>query len=183
MSYTPPAYTDAGGTILTGYTPPAYTDVGGDVFIVEVVPSTPFIRGKIKLHSYLPTSTTVTATSTTLVESGIALSLAANTTYYINSVTYNNSNGDGIKLKYYYTGTIVDGTLFSVGYLNSSAEPLSVTGGVLVNTSVDGIIKVEGIIRTGSVGILSLQFAKATDVGSDTPLQPGSFLAATPLYI
>ncbi len=31
MSYTPPAFTDVGGVILTGYTPPAYTDAGGDV--------------------------------------------------------------------------------------------------------------------------------------------------------
>lgn len=37
MSYTPPAYTDAGGNILTGYTPPAYTDAGGDVLGVPTI--------------------------------------------------------------------------------------------------------------------------------------------------
>jgi len=31
MSYTPPAYTNVGGSISTGYTPPPFTDVGGDV--------------------------------------------------------------------------------------------------------------------------------------------------------
>lgn len=40
MSYTPPAYTDAGGNILTGYTPPAYTDAGGDVVgVLTLYPS------------------------------------------------------------------------------------------------------------------------------------------------
>lgn len=42
MSYTPPAYTDAGGSIITGYTPPAYTDAGGDVLpVTPPVPPTP----------------------------------------------------------------------------------------------------------------------------------------------
>lgn len=41
MSYTPPAYTDAGGSITTGYTPPAYTDCGGDVFISPPIPPIP----------------------------------------------------------------------------------------------------------------------------------------------
>ena len=36
MSYTPPAYTDAGGSITTGYTPPAYTDVGGSIWVFPV---------------------------------------------------------------------------------------------------------------------------------------------------
>lgn len=38
MSYTPPAYTDAGGSLTTGYTPPAYTDAGGDVFVSPTPP-------------------------------------------------------------------------------------------------------------------------------------------------
>lgn len=38
MSYTPPAFTDAGGSIAAGYTPPAFTDVGGDVFITPTPP-------------------------------------------------------------------------------------------------------------------------------------------------
>lgn len=33
MSYTPPAYTDVGGSLTSGYTPPAFTDVGGDVIL------------------------------------------------------------------------------------------------------------------------------------------------------
>lgn len=41
MSYTPPAYTDGGGSITTGYTPPAFTDGSGDVFIVTPTPPSP----------------------------------------------------------------------------------------------------------------------------------------------
>lgn len=39
--YTPPAFTDVGGSITTGYTPPAFTDAGGDVFIITPTPPTP----------------------------------------------------------------------------------------------------------------------------------------------
>lgn len=38
MIYTPPAFTDAGGSVTTGYTPPAFTDAGGDVLPPPDVP-------------------------------------------------------------------------------------------------------------------------------------------------
>lgn len=41
MSYTPPAYTDAGGSLSSGYTPPAYTAAGGDVEPPPPVPPEP----------------------------------------------------------------------------------------------------------------------------------------------
>lgn len=41
MSYTPPAYTDAGGSLSSGYTPPAYTAAGGDVEPLPPVPPPP----------------------------------------------------------------------------------------------------------------------------------------------
>ena len=41
MSYTPPAFTDAGGAITTGYTPPAFTGAGGDVLIIPPAPPIP----------------------------------------------------------------------------------------------------------------------------------------------
>jgi len=131
-----------------------------------------------KLHSYLTGS--MTATSTSFIESGLGFALAANTTYHINSVTYNSANGDGIKLNYAYSGTVVDGTMFYTNYVTGAADAVAVNG-TLVDTGVDGVIKVEGVVRTGSAGKLTLQFAKYTDVTSDTPLQPGSFLVATPL--
>lgn len=40
MSYTPPAYTDAGGALSSGYTAPAYTDAGGDLAPAPPVVST-----------------------------------------------------------------------------------------------------------------------------------------------
>jgi hypothetical protein len=41
MSYTPPAYTDAGGSLASGYMPPAFTDAGGDVDPPPPVPPGP----------------------------------------------------------------------------------------------------------------------------------------------
>ena len=139
-----------------------------------------FLAGNLKLYSYLPAGTTVTATSTTLIESGLAVVLSANTTYHINSVTYNTANGDGIKLKYAYSGTVVDGAMLFTNYATGTAEATAINA-TLADTGVDGVIKVEGIVRTGSAGKLSLQFAKYTDTTDDTPLQPGSFIVATPI--
>ncbi len=39
MSYTPPAYTDAGGNLSGGYVAPVYTDAGGDLNAQSPTPS------------------------------------------------------------------------------------------------------------------------------------------------
>lgn len=131
---------------------------------------------KTKLHSYLATGVSVTATSTTYIDSGLSIVLAPNSTYYITSATANTSNGDGIRLKYLYSGTIVDGRLF---YGTAAAE--CAVGDEIISTTVDGIVFVTGIIRTGTAGKFYIQFAKYTDVGTDTPIIPGSYLVAIPL--
>ena len=75
MSYTPPAYTDAGGSLTAGYTAPAYTAAGGDLDPLPLPPAPPG----------LPTSRI--APLITVVQLRVG-----ETTYYLSDAEYGDNN-------------------------------------------------------------------------------------------
>ena len=132
---------------------------------------------KTKLSSYLTSD--VTATTTTLIDSGLIVWLAANSTYHINSVIHTNANGDGTKLKFLYSGTLASSLLLESTSVVSSGNAVAINSTELLSTAVDEVWYVSGIVRTGASGKLYVQFAKNTDVTDDTPMAAGSYLVAT----
>lgn len=119
----------------------------------------------------------VLSEDTTYIDSGLYLSLAPNTTYYVALHLLDAANGDGMKFKVVYTGTsTTDGLIY---YRPSGAPYQVIIGSDNASTAVDGVHSVFGVVRTSSGGVLSVQFAKNTDVTDDTLLLAGSSLTAT----
>lgn len=132
--------------------------------------------GEKPSHSYL--ASTVTATSTSYIDSGLIVYLAANSTYYIQSLLNTTANGDGIRYKYNFTGTVVTNGLNMQEAVSGLIQQLTFNA-ENTNTKVDEIIEVRGLVRTGSGGKLYVTFRKNTDVTDDTPIVAGSHVVAT----
>lgn len=141
MSYTPPAYTDVGGVVLTGYTPPAYTDVGGDVAEVPSIrPSgiAPGSFGSVVTHvtaSFTPTGWDSSALGAPLVynllqqtfPSGIASGSALGVLVVFNSDQYIAPTGAAHGA--FGTSVVINKTQF-VGPVGTGSTYVSGTPGI-----------------------------------------------------
>lgn len=133
------------------------------------------LRNDARLMSYLAAE--VTATTTTLGESGLEIFLGGESTYEVSCVLANVANGDGMKFKLLYSGS-TETSKFSELHGQSPGGTTFSLGDTLTDAQVDQQWHILGVIRTKTPGRLYLQFAKNTDVTDDTPLQIGSYLAA-----
>lgn len=133
------------------------------------------LRNDARLISYL--AATVTATTTTLGESGLEVFLGGESTYEVSCVLANSANGDGMKFKLLYSGTTETNKFSEIHGQSPGGNSFSL-GDTLTDTQVDQVWHILGVIRTKSPGRLYLQFAKNTDVSDDTPLLVGSYIAA-----
>lgn len=133
------------------------------------------LANDLVLGTYL--SANVTATSTTYIDSGLYVQLAANTAYFIDCVWTNAANGDGMKWKFVYSGTALRSALRCDYNYAPPTDTLAV-GVESTNTQTDESATVSGLVVTSTAGTLKLQFAKNTDVTDDTPLLAGSCLTA-----
>ena len=127
------------------------------------------------LGSYLKAS--VTATSTAYIDSGLAIQLAANTAYYVSCSWANTSAGDGMQWRFQYTGTTSSYLIVPL-YAKTTGQYPSAIGIKQVTTTNDESCVAHGLIRTGTAGTLYVQFAKNTDVTTDTTLAAGACLVA-----
>jgi hypothetical protein len=138
------------------------------------MPLSPSVKEE-QLTSYLTNN--VTSTSVSTIESGLAISLLANSTYFIENVMLVTNGADGINWNLAYTG--LQGTCLFITYDPATGVGTSYNlEDAVVTTHTNASWETRGIIRTSTSGILRLLFAKNTDVGADTIIQAGSCLVA-----
>lgn len=133
------------------------------------------LRNDARLISYL--EATVTATTTTLVPTGMEIFLGGESTYEITCVLANIANGDGMKYRLSYSGVAQLGRFGEQKAVSNDGMAFTL-GDTVTDTQADQVWTILGVIRTRSPGRLYVEFAKNTDVTDDTPLLAGSYIAA-----
>ena len=133
-----------------------------------------------KSQTYSILTSSVTATDTNFVDTGLALYLAPNTAYRITFIGYCSWDTDGARYKFVYTGALVHDDLYVT---KEDGTPSKTTVGTAIPeiTSTVEVIKSEGLLVTSTGGTLYVQLAKYFDFGVDTSILEGSHLIATPL--
>ena len=130
---------------------------------------------KEQLTSYL--SSTVTATSTSNIESGLSIVLAPNSTYDLHALLSTGANGDGIRYALHFDGiALINGLVYSEW--RTGITELMQLNTLNTNTNSDEIIEIRGLVRTSLGGRMYIYFRKNTDVTDDTPMYAGSYLLA-----
>lgn len=124
---------------------------------------------------------TLNLTSTTFVDV-LSIYLQPNCLYYISSEFATGSNGEGVQVKFSYSGTYA--TYSGVTDMSNSAgtslnprvfatAPTDVHG---FSDAVDDWVSVKANIVTSAGGILVLRLAKNSVGANDTTIRPGSWL-------
>lgn len=130
-----------------------------------------------KQHAVLAAD--VTATSTTGIDSGLAISLAGDSVYEITGALVLSGDTDGMRFTIAYSGTADTSYVALLTPTNVGAQRVTVaaeyTQSSLVGWDIAGLL---GVIRTSTSGILKITFRKNTDLGADTTISEGSWLAA-----
>lgn len=121
----------------------------------------------------------VTATSITTIDSGLTISLAANSTYEFTSAILLDGDTDGMRFTLDYSGTVENGSLAWMTPTSSGALTVTVDAETTVS-SLSGwsVFALLGAIRTTTNGVLKLTFRKNTDTGADTTISAGSYISA-----
>lgn len=127
-----------------------------------------------KTVSYL--ESTVTATSTAFIPTGLSLSLAANSVYHITFVGYADYDTDAIRYKLVYSGSLVQDKLYVTK--EDGTPSRSVVGTAVTElTSNLEVLRTGGLLVTGTAGILTVEICKYFDfTATDSSLEAGSYL-------
>lgn len=124
---------------------------------------------------------TLTLTDTTFVDV-LSVYLQPNCTYYISSEFSSGSNGEGIQVKFSYSGTyasyagVADMTNSGGTSLNPRVYVQAPTDVHGFSDAVDDWVSVKANIVTSAGGILVLRLAKNSVGANDTAIRPGSWL-------
>jgi hypothetical protein len=131
---------------------------------------------KTKMYSVLAAD--ITSTNTVVGDSGIYVSLAANTMYEISSLLLVSGDTDGIRITYDYSGTLTGNDIGIFGYDGGTTEITFDAEYTLSSLVSQPLLTVNGVITTSTAGILKVRFRKNTDLGADTTIKAGSYLIA-----
>lgn len=131
-----------------------------------------------QLTSILPTS--VGVDSVTLQDTGLAITLLPNTSYYIRCGTFITGGGDTIKLQLTYSGTLTTSTQMFLQFPATSVLDVLSINAAYSTGSAEDWPQFWGVIRTATGGILKLQMCKVADIsGDDLVMSNGGHLVAT----
>lgn len=127
-----------------------------------------------KTASYL--SAPVTATSADFIPTGLSLSLAANSIYHVTFVGYAAYDTDAIRYQLSYSGSLVQDKLYVTK--EGGLPSRSVVGTAVPElTSNLEVLRTEGLLVTGTAGILTVEICKYFDfTATDSSLEAGSYL-------
>lgn len=130
-----------------------------------------------KNRTYSILDTDLGVNSLTEADSGLYVTVAANTAYYINLMSSVESDGDGMRYNLIFTGTTGESGMI---YTDTN---LAVTSDFSVNNSYAsaGLTKVftaQGVLLTGSGGRLYLEVRKDTNAGGPSVIAAGAYLVA-----
>ncbi len=135
---------------------------------------------KNRTHSLLTSA--VNLADTTAVDTGMYVTVSANTTYRLEFAVAASSGGDGKWIRLYLGTSPQVSSLFKDLYFSGT--------GVYTSTEfyIDNYVKsdwdfmrVSGLFVSPATGILKVQARKATNVGGDTTLYAGGYLLAQPV--
>lgn len=131
-------------------------------------------------NAYSLLSSSVTATSTSFVDTGLAVELSPNTAYKVTFVGYCDWDTDSLRYKIVYSGTLTNSDLYVT---KEDGLPSKSTVGTAIPelTSNVEVIRAEGLLVTSTAGNLYVQISKYFDLGADSQILAGSYLIATPL--
>lgn len=127
------------------------------------------------LASYVVTP--VTATSTSFVDSGIALQLAPNSVYHVTFVGYWDYDTDGIRYSVNYSGTLSQDRLYFTREDGSSGQGTANSAVPELTLNAE-TTRCEGLLVTSTAGKLYVEFCKYFDFGTDSTIKAGSYLVA-----
>lgn len=135
---------------------------------------------KERLTSYL--TSTVTATDTNFVATGLEIFLAgANSAYHFDFGAVSTWDTDGIRYRISYSGTLANNKFIASKADGSVAQGTVGTAVSELTTPSTEVFSAQGVITTTSPGRLYVEIAKGFDLGVDSDIRAGSFLVARAL--
>lgn len=133
------------------------------------------LRNDARLISYLETD--IATVSTVLGPTPLEIYLGGESDYEFTASLANAAQGDGMKLRLTYTGTAHIAMFTEIHAVSPGGSSFTL-GDTLVDTQLDQVWHIKGVIRTQSPGKLYLEYANNTFVIDVSPLLTGSYIAA-----
>lgn len=135
-----------------------------------------------KNKTYHLLTSDIALSNTTVVDTEMYVSVAANTTYRLEFAVTASAGGDGKWIRLNLGTAPQVSCLFKDLYFDSAGSYTSTAFTIdnYVKSDWD-FIRVSGLFVSPATGLLRLQARKATNVGGDTTLYAGAYLMAQPI--